>query len=1098
VPGRTVYLGDNPNDFTWPIPNGRGHDFEKLIGLYLKRHVATQDGRVRVEPTSTTGDAGRDFEIRFRGSLALFGFVIPARTPVAEDVVFVECKTTEHERLDDGFLADASQHGDGEACAYVLVTNAVITPYCQYRAQQEWGRRGTTFCLVDRRKLADVLNHYDMSHDATRSGVTVPDANFLPSFAPERLVVACQTEYRVETNAQSAHIYIAMANYGPEDVLSDLQLATDLQWRARQQRYERVIAPGMVENVRLVADRQEWNGPAEIGLNLSVNGRSQRLIVTRAGVELALDPPFLGAQHLRLAQDLRRLAETATGFKVVSITGEAGVGKSRTVDEALAPLIHGTYLRFTYHCSRQGLPMFSDCYEALSISGAADQLPDAARITELFRSAVGAGVPILLQFEDLHHSEEAVINVFKEVVLHSLVSKAPLVVILTGRDDHTFPNEAYYSLLQLVSDATGGHIHSFTLMPFTDEDARTLIRAVVRDMPEPGVDRVHALGQNNPFIIVEVLQYLLDARLAQILSRRTIGILNPEIFAGRNGLPETVEELCQQRLTALRAVRGGDLASRFIVVASFFGFRIVDDVRRAFFDGEPESDHAWSLLCGRRFFKEDAATGESTFAHENLLHHVRRHVRQAEHAVESAAIMLERPGLCQRLTPLDLGEVYYLHQDYPAAFECFSPVRSRVATVTNFSSEEIPRLYFAYLPAVFRTGRAVNAPAAFLAKVALAYGYMGVHNFPLVIAEDSCAMALMFLRELYPGDQDGLREKLAVAELRAHALQNMGRTGLALQQMLEVDATLRECGGDWPDVAFDLYDRLQEYYRKANHGALVHFYDRRARACVEQMRDEKLFAVHLITHSLVGLYHGQREARSRAAQAHEAAKRAGVRRLITYTRLTQLVVEALYSRQDLSSLGDIAAEARTMLQDAIVESFADSIMRLELLLGTLSLSLRVDEDERRAWARSYVTSGQANSVRYGNGLFDWAFDNLAAVIDLDDPRRVDEDVRMRFRTCLERLRQRGLTFLGAESGTYPNAFAISNIVRFFGGYQESVGVELLQGTLAAYDNRFAEDDRLARELVHRAVKGLPIFWPQKSRLPMLRHPAGTGYFTPVF
>jgi hypothetical protein len=44
VPGRTVYLGDNPNDFTWAIPNGRGHEFEELIELYLRRHVATRMG----------------------------------------------------------------------------------------------------------------------------------------------------------------------------------------------------------------------------------------------------------------------------------------------------------------------------------------------------------------------------------------------------------------------------------------------------------------------------------------------------------------------------------------------------------------------------------------------------------------------------------------------------------------------------------------------------------------------------------------------------------------------------------------------------------------------------------------------------------------------------------------------------------------------------------------------------------------------------------------------------------------------------------------------------------------------------------------------
>jgi hypothetical protein len=89
-------------------------------------------------------------------------------------------------------------------------------------------------------------------------------------------------------------------------------------------------------------------------------------------------------------------------------------------------------------------------------------------------------------------------------------------------------------------------------------------------------------------------------------------------------------------------------------------------------------------------------------------------------------------------------------------------------------------------------------------------------------------------------------------------------------------------------------------------------------------------------------------------------------------------------------------------------------------------------------------------------------------------------------------------FLGAASGTYPNIFAVSNIVRYMGGLQESRGTEIVQGSLSAYDNRFTYDRRRAEDLVRRAVKGRPIFWPQPSHVSMLRYPEGTGYFTPIF
>lgn len=186
-----------------------------------------------------------------------------------------------------------------------------------------------------------------------------------------------------------------------------------------------------------------------------------------------------------------------------------------------------------------------------------------------------------------------------------------------------------------------------------------------------------------------------------------------------------------------------------------------------------------------------------------------------------------------------------------------------------------------------------------------------------------------------------------------------------------------------------------------------------------------------------------------------------------------------------------------MLREAALENFSDSIMRLDLLLGTLALNCCEDRDERLTLARFYIESGQANSIRFGNGLFDWAFDNLAAIADFHDPDRPHDYVRARFRSCMERLKIRGLTFVGSQSGTFPNSFAISNAVRFLGEYQESLGLELIH-MITAYDNYFLEDERISRELVRNAIKGNPIFWPEKAKVEMIRYPPQDGYFTPVF
>jgi hypothetical protein len=1098
MPGKTIYLGDNPNDFLWSIPKTEdsGHRFERLIARYLKLHVASRDASITIHPTRRVHDEGRDFEVAFTGTVRMFGFTVAATTD-GPARVFVECKSTAEELLDDAFLVDAGQHKDDEAAAYVLVTNSVVTPYCQWRAQREWQRRGARFCLVDRRRLIDLINRHDLSAEAKRLRIPLPEESHLLPFDPQALVVSCQTERRTMATSQTLSVYVSLANYGESSVLADLHLATDVSWVMPGGSYERSVSPGMLETIELVAERQDLDGTAELGLQLTVNGRSTRLSVARARFDLALEPPFVGESHRRLALELRQRIETSPAFLLVSLRGEAGVGKTRTVSEALEPLVHGRYIAFTYQFTRHGLPDFRDFEREIGPLDDVGLLTDELRVDVLLRLAAASGLPIVLHLEDLHHAEEKVIAVFKRAVLDPPTCIAPLVVILAGRDDHTFPNEAYYSLLQLVADERSEHTCAYALEALTDEDARKLIKDVVVNMPEPGVDRVYALGQNNPFVIVEVIQYLLDVELAHLRSRRTVGVLNPEVFAGREGLPESVGELYDLRLASLRTADQGEMAARFLIVASFFGLAITDEVRTSFFDGSDSSEACWSLLRKRRFVREAADARQATFAHENLLHHLRRWSRRAENAQFASVLVLDRPGLCKRLDILDQGEVHFLHGDHAAALACFEAPRKRIAEVTNVSSEEIERSYFTYLPALFHCGLATGMPVELLANVALAYGYMGVHNFPLVAAENACDTALALLDRIYSGKEEGRRERLALRQLRAHALQNMGQTSRALQEMLEIEAALRSCE-PWPEVSFDLYDRFAEYYRKINHPIPMDAYDRCASRCVEATRDRKLMAAHQITHASTRLFSGAVAARKRAAAAHKAAVASGVKRFVTYTRLTELVVKSIYSQQNTEVLAEVANEARTMLRDAVFDSYADSIMRLELLLGTISLYTAGTPDEGRRLARTYVVSGQANSVRYGNGLFDWAFDNLAAVIDLEDPARVDDDIRARFESCLERLRRRGLAFLGAAGGTYPNAFAVSNIVRWFGALQESRGVAILQERIGAYNNRFAEDIHSAQELVRRAVKGRAIFWPEKSSVAMLRYPAATGYFTPVF
>src|ERR1700761_315714 len=117
--GKTSVLGESPNHFEWQISGRNADGFEDAVFRLLQVRVATSDGAVRVIRTRRSGDEGRDIEITFSQPILLGERRISPRPGQRQGKIYVECKATRHDRLDDGFLSDVSQHRQGAFDAYV-------------------------------------------------------------------------------------------------------------------------------------------------------------------------------------------------------------------------------------------------------------------------------------------------------------------------------------------------------------------------------------------------------------------------------------------------------------------------------------------------------------------------------------------------------------------------------------------------------------------------------------------------------------------------------------------------------------------------------------------------------------------------------------------------------------------------------------------------------------------------------------------------------------------------------------------------------------------------------------------------------------------
>lgn len=1092
--GQSRTIGPEPNNFSWEISNNQR--FEELVFKFLREEIATIDGSVRVIGTQRVGDEGRDIEIHFHQPISLFNrkfLPLDSATWNNPTKIFLECKSTKAFRLDDGFIADASQHTHDEYLAYILVTNATITPYMHYRAVREWEKLGRKFMLVDRYRLW--ISLFKDRKPCIR------DTDLWPNPAPvieQPSELTLRIQHQRERSHSEHHVqtYMVIANDTNTPQHVSISSAAEVSWHS-DLNLEAILAPGEDQVFRVMSRQIIFGADSELSFSVTKNGRLSRIGIVADHSEIILEPPFMGLHHLKIRDDLRQQIIEASEFTIISIEGEAGVGKSRVIQEAFEQFQNGAVQFHSLSCeSDTGKFNFSKIFEFVQ-----QQVYDSFNIQHINTSrpidALNALSTLrsrqVLLLEDLHHCTAEGIREIKELCFSSQPKYMNIVLIITGRNDYTFPNADYFAFLELIR-APKTNLKVIEVNPLTDNETTDLIKSIVIDFPGSAIEKIQKICQNNPFILLEVLQYFLDVKIATLLSGQTIGVADPERLVGLEGLPENVNQIFKLRYNALEASEPGEQASDFLGYLSMLGFRAPIEVIEEYFGGKTPKE-LLSILRQRRFIQFLPTVGEISFFHENILHTSRNWLKEKIDACASARRILSTAA-ASRLSPYRRGELEVTARQYSEAFISFRPIWQRICEVTNFSSEEIDREYFQFLPALYDAAKATGQGIEKLGRLAVTRGYMGVHNFPLYQGVKACEQSLKWLNALYPKRTDGRNDKLAIQQLQAHALQNMGHVGDALRLMLELQAELLLDPDISPQVAYDLFDRLQEHYRRANHRILMENYGRLARRAVEKTEDRKLLSAHLITSSLSKAFLGKTSALDSAKEALEVSKEIGVRRFVVFNTLSLLVVRALYASTKLE-LRNIYVEAKELLRFAALESFSDSIIRLELLIGTLALQVIDNRTEAIQTARKHISTGQDAAARFGVGIYDWALENLRAVTLIEQNSSSKDEIRKAFKGCEDRLQKRGLLFVGTCDGTYPNVHAISNVTRFLSMFGEELATDFLTRKIWGYDKGCAVSSVNVISLAKDAGDGKALFWPH-GRVKIMRFPVENGYFTPIF
>ncbi len=411
---------------------------------------------------------------------------------------------------------------------------------------------------------------------------------------------------------------------------------------------------------------------------------AHRLLRVHEAPERRHETEFVGREHeLALVRDAWERAESEQRCQLVTIVGDAGVGKSRLVAEAIAPLgavvVRGRCLPYgegiTYwpvvEVLKQldTLPQDADAASAISsLLGTTETTASAEEIAWAFRKTLEHAAtqdPLVVVFDDVHAGEETFLDLIEHVAL--LSSGSPILLVCMARPE--------------LTERRAGWPVPLRLEPLPPEDVELLMPTRIGDTLRGHISR--AAG-GNPLYIGEILamtgeddsevvvpptlRALLAARLDQLEKpERTVlecGAVEGEVF--HRGAVQALalhEPVVTPRLAAL--VRKQLIAPAKAQIAGDDGFRFRHLlIRDAAYDALPKATRAdlharfaaWLEQNGTAVVELDELLG---YHLEQAVHYGRELGREDEGLAVAAQERLSTAGR-RALGRLDFGSAVRL------------------------------------------------------------------------------------------------------------------------------------------------------------------------------------------------------------------------------------------------------------------------------------------------------------------------------------------------------------------------------------------------------------------------------------------------------
>ncbi len=1033
-----ISCGTSPNSLRWRLGPFGGHSFDDLLFDVLTKDLMRQDPNVRLRQTPRVEDRGRDIEIVTGVMLRLAGVAIYP-PGASEHTILVEVKTLvsgSKPRLPlSTFGKNYLQVRKLDYSHFVLVTNASISPRAARETAECFSAAGKQFVLIDEYPLWLLLESYGLTRRLPQRLV----------LQPTDLVVETQVERTVQREAITLDIDLMLRNYSKVPWKVTVENLSDLTWRQSIPEVTRMIDPGRFETIHLLAkSKQQEAGDLELRIH-DQDGMEYPIRFQARDITFDFKPPLVGERHHFCLSELAKAVSADVPTSLINVVGGAGRGKTRLIEEALGRTKRATrkVIRVVIDPERPVLALeliLRGMHAALGRTASAEEgshphprldWEERTRVLELLTTMDHPLYSIVILLEDLHHASETVCTLIRDFLHVDRAGRCPLTLVISGRDDYSFPNDAYFALLDVLAhkEVEGAdNITTVRIPDFTPEESRQLIRAIVREAPRYAIERLEAVGENVPFFIVQAIEYMLETGIAVLLSRESVGIPNPAVFGSRTGFPAAMKSVLSGRISALAALPEGRQLCHFLEVSCFFGQILPQDLELVLLK-DVSADRVEALLVGRRFLKR-ADDGSLEWYHENILHLLQDLVHDHGQSAALAQEIASTPALFKHFTGWAAGRILSEARRHQEAWPYFSSISTLADEMTNFSSINVDSSCFDYLDPAFESALACSEPPSRLIRLLVLESYIAVHHRSGKHGPDTATRSLSRLSRIQAGEAELLEAQAKLTQLRAHGLMDIGDIGPATRLFLELEGAVKQPSSTLrqPDLLFDLYNRLQDVYRLHNHLAVSTRYGELADWAARRSSGE-LQAVSMLDTAIVYHYIDT----PRCIRLHEEAllfaRTFGARRHVAHAEVGLIVASLSEACGEVARLKDLMARATETLRHALDHSYGSLLVRIYLTLATIAYLLAVRDETPWSVIDKYIDLSLNATVTYKAGFDVWMIYNLKAITALRTGRPLKE-VNAYFATALQLLRRSSLLFLGNLDLTFENIIVLSNILRF--------------------------------------------------------------------